>query len=166
MHLRPYRDDDAAPTLAVFRRAVTLLASRDYTAEQVAAWASPDIDPVVWAERRAASRTQVAESGGRVVGFTDVDEDGYVDMLFVDPDAARQGVGSALLSWARATAVELGAHELTTNASLTARPVFEAHGFVVVAEQRPVLRGVGLTNFRMRCELDPVAHREPGAAPA
>lgn len=166
MDLRPYRDDDAPATLDVFRRAITFLAGRDYTPEQVAAWASPDIDPVVWAERRAASRTRVAEVGGRVVGFTDVDEDGYVDMLFVDPDVARQGVGSALLRWARATAVELGAHELTTNASLTARPVFEAHGFVVVAEQHPVRRGVELTNFRMRCVLDPDARRQPGAAPA
>ncbi|WP_258723484.1 GNAT family N-acetyltransferase [Cellulomonas sp. NS3] len=160
MHLRPYRDDDAAATLDVFHRAIRLLASRDYTAEQVDAWASPDIDPVVWAGRRAAARTQVAEADGRVVGFTDVDEDGYVDMLFVEPDVARQGVGSALLRWARATAVELGAHELTTNASLTARPAFEAHGFVVVAEQHPVLRGVELTNFRMRCDLGP----GPGAA--
>lgn len=164
MHLRPYRDDDAAATLDVFRRAITLLASRDYTAEQVAAWASPDIDPAVWAERRAASRTRVAEVGGRVVGFTDVDEDGYVDMLFVDPDVARQGVGSALLRWARATAVALGAHELTTNASLTARAAFEAHGFAVVAEQHPVLRGVELTNFRMRCALDPDPQRDAGGA--
>lgn len=155
LHLRPYRDEDAAATLAVFRRAIRGLASRDYTAEQVEAWASPDIDPDVWAQRRRARRTQVAEVDGRVVGFTDVDADGYVDMLFVDPGVARRGVGSALLDWARATATELGADELTTHASLTARPVFEAHGFTVVAEQRPVLRGVALTNFRMRCPLAP-----------
>jgi putative acetyltransferase len=86
-------------------------------------------------------------------------------MLFVDPDVARQGVASALLRWVRATAAELGAHELTTNASLTARHVFEAHGFVVVAEQHPVRHGVELTNFRMRCVLEPDAHRQPGAAP-
>jgi putative acetyltransferase len=155
--LRPYRDEDAGATLAVFRRAIQLLASRDYRPDQVEAWASPDIDPVVWAERRSARRTQVADLDGRVVGFTDVDAAGYVDMLFVDPDVARRGVASALLDWARATARELGARELTTHASLTARPVFEAHGFTVVAEQQPVLRGVTLTNFRMRCELGPAA---------
>ncbi|MBB2921611.1 GNAT family N-acetyltransferase [Cellulomonas cellasea] len=157
MDLRPYRDDDAAATLDVFRRAIRVLASRDYTAEQVAAWASPDIDPTGWAARRSASRTQVAEVDGRVVGFTDVDNTGYVDMLFVDPDVARRGTASALLRWVRATAAELGLRELTTNASLTARPVFEAHGFAVVAEQHPVLDGVELTNFRMRCVLDPAA---------
>ena len=153
VHLRPYRDDDATATLKVFRRAIRTLASHDYAPEQVEAWASPEIDPAVWAERRRTHRTQVAETDGCVVGFTDVDDDGYVDMLFVDPDVARQGVGSALLEWARITAEGLGARELTTNASLTARPVFEAHGFTVVAEQRPVLRGVAMTNFRMRRTL-------------
>ncbi|MNW68344.1 putative N-acetyltransferase YafP [compost metagenome] len=48
---------------------------------------------------------------------------------------------------------EHGAVELTTYASLTARPFFEKHGFVVVEERQPVLRGVSLTNFRMRKPL-------------
>lgn len=153
MHLRAYAPDDAGPTLEVFRRAVRLTAARDYTAEQVAAWAPDDLDPAAWAERRAASRTRVAERDGEVVGFTDVDASGYVDMLFVDPAAARQGVARALLAWAAETATADGATELTTDASVTARPFFEALGFAVVAEQHPVRRGVTLTNYRMRRPL-------------
>ncbi|GIG35629.1 GNAT family N-acetyltransferase [Cellulomonas pakistanensis] len=153
MHLRPYRPDDAGPTLDVFRRAVRVTAARDYTPEQVEAWAPDDLDAAAWAARRAAARTRVAERDGAVVGFTDVDPAGYVDMLFVDPDAARQGVARALLAWAVETAVADGAAELTTHASVTARPFFEAHGFEVVAEQHPVRRGVELTNYRMRRPL-------------
>jgi len=153
LQLRDHTPDDAPATLAVFRRAVHRTAARDYTAEQVAAWAPDDIDPAAWAARRAAARTRVAVREGAVVGFTDVDAAGYVDMLFVDPDAARQGVARALLEWAVATATADGATELTTHASITARPFFEAHGFVVVAEQHPVRRGVTLTNYRMRRPL-------------
>ncbi|WP_431838623.1 GNAT family N-acetyltransferase [Cellulomonas sp. Y8] len=151
--LRAHTPDDAAATLAVFRRAITVTAARDYTPEQVAAWASDDIDPDAWAARRAAARTRVAVRDGAVVGFTDVDAAGYVDMLFVDPGAARQGVARALLDWAVRTAAADGATELTTHASVTARPFFAAHGFEVVAEQHPVLRGVELTNYRMRRPL-------------
>ena len=154
MILRAYRDPDGPATLDVFRRAIRVTAARDYTPEQVAAWASDEIDPSGWAARRRAARTRVAEVDGRVVGFTDIDERGYVDMLFVDPSSARQGVATALLGWADDTARELGAAELSTHASLTARPFFEAHGFVVVVEQHPVLRGVALTNFVMRRTLD------------
>ena len=153
MILRPFRESDAATTLDVFLRAIRTTASRDYTPEQVAAWASDDIDVAGWSARRADRRTQLAEVDGRVVGFTDVDEHGYIDMLFVDPDVARTGVASALFEWALETARDLGATELTTHASLTARPFFERQGFEVVVEQRPVLRGVGLTNFVMRRDL-------------
>ncbi len=157
MELRDYRPEDAGPTLAVFRRAVRTTAARDYTPEQVAAWAPDDLDPVAWAERRARARTRVAVLAdvldGAVAGFTDVDAAGYVDMLFVDPAAARRGVATALLAWAEATARADGATELRTHASVTARPFFAAHGFVVEAEQHPVRRGVTLTNYRMRRPL-------------
>ena len=139
--LRPYGESDAARRSRSSCARSGTTASRDYTPEQVAAWASDEIDPAGWAARRRAARTQVAEVDGRVVGFTDVDERGYVDMLFVDPAVARHGVATALLGWAVATARELGADELSTHASLTARPFFERHGFVVVTEQQPVLRG-------------------------
>ena len=154
MILRDYREPDGPATLDVFLRAIRVTAARDYAPEQVAAWASDEIDPAGWAARRASARTQVAEVDGRVVGFTDVDDRGYVDMLFVDPAFARQGVATALLDWAVATARSLGAGELSTHASLTARPFFEAQGFVVVVEQQPVLRGVALTNFVMRRPVD------------
>lgn len=154
MILRDYRDSDGPATLEVFLRAIRLTAARDYSPEQVAAWASDEIDPAGWAARRAAVRTRVAEVDGRVVGFTDVDEHGYVDMLFVDPAFARQGVATALLDWVLTTARERGSAELSTHASLTARPFFEAQGFEVVTEQQPVLRGVTLTNFVMRRDLD------------
>jgi putative acetyltransferase len=153
--LRDYAESDGPATLDVFRRAIRVTAARDYTPEQVAAWASDEIDPAGWDARRRASRTRVAEVDGSVAGFTDVDERGYVDMMFVDPAFARRGVASALLEWAESTARELGAVELSTHASLTARPFFEAHGFSVVVEQRPVLRGVALTNFVMRRDLTP-----------
>lgn len=153
MIVRPYTSDDASATLDVFLRAVRGTASRDYSPEQIAAWAPdvPDVDR--WGARRAASRTCVAGVDGRVVGFTDVDEHGYVDMLFVDPDHGRQGVATALLGWVVDTAREDGTPALTTNASVTARPFFEAQGFVVEREQHPVLRGVELVNFAMRRRL-------------
>jgi hypothetical protein len=37
---------------------------------------------------------------------------------------------------------------------LIGRPVFERHGFVVVAEQTRVMRGVVPTNFKMRLAFD------------
>ena len=82
-----------------------------------------------------------------------MDERGYIDMMFVDPAVTRRGVATALLGRVPEIAREQGADELTTYASLTARPFFEKHGFVVVEEREPVLRGISLTNFSMRRAL-------------
>ncbi|MGQ1840136.1 GNAT family N-acetyltransferase [Kocuria turfanensis] len=155
MELRPYRPSDAQATLKVFLRAIRLTASHDYTPEQIAAWADEDIDVDQWHAARDAAKTQVACDGEHVLGFTDVDARGYIDMMFIDPAYARRGVATALLEWAARTAASHGAPELTTHASLTARPFFEAHGFTVLAEQHPVRRGVELRSFVMHRPLRP-----------
>ncbi|MBE7701790.1 GNAT family N-acetyltransferase [Oerskovia sp. Sa1BUA8] len=153
MLLRAYDDSDADATLGVFLRAVRVTARADYTPEQIAAWASDDIPIDVWAAKRLLVDTVVAVEGDEVLGFSDVDERGYIDMMFVDPAVTRRGVATALLGRVTEIAREQGADELTTYASLTARPFFEKHGFVVVEEREPVLRGISLTNFSMRRAL-------------
>lgn len=158
LRIRPYRDTDARATRSIFQRAVRVTAAAHYTAEQLAAWV-PD-DPAVavlddWAARRAAVTTWVAELDDSAVGFTDLDiETGYLDMLFVDPGAGRRGVGSALIRQVLDEARAVGLREVTVQASRTAQPVFERHGFVVVREQRVERHGVLIENAVMRIPLD------------
>ena len=153
LRLRAWADADADATLGVFRRAVHGTARGDYSPAQLAAWAPQDLGPEGWAARRREAGTVVAEVDGRVVGFTDLGPAGHIGMLYVDPSVARTGVASALLENAVSTALAQGLRELTAHASLTARPFFERHGFVVVQERHPVSRGVPMANFAMRREL-------------
>jgi len=112
-------------------------------------WARDDIDVESWAAKRAAAGTIVAVVDAVVAGFTDFDGSGYIDMLFVDPRFARRGVASALLARVFDVASEREVDELSVHASLTARPFFERHGFVVIEEQHPIRDGVIMVNFRM-----------------
>ena len=133
-----------------------ITAAAHYTQEQVEAWAPASCDTSdlpTWAAARAAATTMVAVMGPRVVGFGDLVGGSLLDMLFVDPDASRRGVGSALVRQIVALAGEGSATDLETYASLTARPVFERLGFVVVERCTPVVRAVAMTNFRMRLTL-------------
>lgn len=149
LRIRRYSHADSGPTLDLFLRAIRTTAAADYSPEQVAAWAPDDIDQAAWAARRGARNTVVAELDGRVVGFTDVDETGYLDMMYVDPAAGRGGVGSALLAWAVEEATSAGAGALRTHASITARPFFETHGFRVDEVRLPVRNGVVFENYAM-----------------
>ena len=147
--LRPYAAGDAAVLVELFRDTVRSVNLADYSPEQVRAWAPDEIDTDAWAGRLAHNKSFVAEFGGRIAGFTELTAEGHVHMLFVAKDMQRHGVASALLATAEAEARERGLDELTTEASLTARPVFEKHGYAVVARQEVDIRGQTLTNFRM-----------------
>ncbi len=78
-----------------------------------------------------------------------MDREGYIDMLFVHPSHGRCGVATVLLNWVLEEAARSGAPSLTTHASITARPFFEANDFVVVEERHPITRGVILQNYAM-----------------
>ena len=154
IEIREYSSSDASATLAVFLASVTETAARDYTPEQIAAWARPgQRDLLEWDRSRRNSDTHVAVIDGIVAGFSDVDADGHIDMMFVSPRYGRRGVGGTLLSFLEGRARGAGASQLSADVSLTARPFFEAHGFVVEAEQHPVTGGERMTNFRMTKEL-------------
>jgi putative acetyltransferase len=161
MLIRAYQHDDANTTRAIFERAVHGSAATHYNREQLDAWA-PRADAAGlarWAARRAAAHTVVAVEDGQIAGFSDLVDQTLLDMLFVDPDFGRRGVGSALISAIIGLAQEADAPYVETHASLTARPVFERHGFALIAEERPVIRGVEMSNFTMRLELDSAGHR-------
>lgn len=147
IEIRPYAASDAAGTLAVFLAAVTGTASADYSPEQIRAWAG-ERDVPSWHAAMQRRDAFVATIGGELAGFSDVGPTGWVDMMFVAPRFLRRGVASRLL--AEASARVPATVELSADVSITARPFFEHHGFVVVAEQHPVRSGVELTNFRMR----------------
>ncbi|WP_165570441.1 GNAT family N-acetyltransferase [Aeromicrobium sp. IC_218] len=154
VHVRPYEPADAAATLETFTLAITRTALARYTAEQVQAWIGTPPSLGAWDEARRAVRTFVAELDGRVAGFSDVDDRGYVDRLFVHPAAARRGVAGALLDRVLAEARRAGLATLTTHASLVAEPVFARHGFEVVARETVHRGDVSLD----RCEMRRVLH--------
>ncbi|OWK40348.1 putative acetyltransferase [Fimbriiglobus ruber] len=148
MEIRHFRPDDIPTLVALFRDTIRRVNSRDYSPEQVRAWAPDDVDPARWATLTDRF-TVVAEMGGHVAGFADLETDGHVDRFFVHADYQRQGVGRALLAALVAEAVRVGMGRLFAEVSITARPFFTRHGFSVLAEQVIQVRGVSMTNFRM-----------------
>jgi putative acetyltransferase len=154
--LRAYRDDDCAATRAVFERAVRLTASGYYSEEQVEAWAPSDFnasDLEAWGVERASAQTVIAADGDELLGFSDLIDGRLLDMLYVDPAAGRRGIATTLLTKIVSFARDAGASEIETYASLAARPLFERHGFAVIEERTVHVRGIAMTNFRMRRPL-------------
>ena len=149
MTFRTYKPDDAPALLTLFRDTIRRVNARDYTPDQIRAWASDDIDPQVWASWFGGRFVSVAEEAGRPVGFAELEASGHIDRVYVSADQQRRGVGRSLLSAVVAEAQRLGVARLFTEASITARPFFESQGFVVLASQVVTCRGVEFVNLRM-----------------
>jgi len=149
MVVRAFRPGDEAALHGVFYSAVHCLAAKDYAPKQVEAWAPslPDVDR--WTARMRQLRPFVAEESGRIVGYADLQNDGYIDHFFVSGDRARRGVGRLLMNQIHERAKGLELRALRSDVSLTAQPFFERFGFRVVESRVVVIRGVELTNARM-----------------
>jgi len=151
--LRAFHPDDAPSLLALFRDTIRRVNSRDYDPNQIRAWASDDIDPIVWAGRFSGRFVPVAETAGWLIGFAELEMNGHIDRFYVSADHQRQGIGRDLLVALVAEARRQGITKLFTEASITARPFFESQGFIVPAPQVVTCRGAEFVNFRMERPL-------------
>ena len=95
----------------------------------------------------AEHETWVAWEEGRIVGFGDLAQNGYLDRLYGRKDSVRKGVAPALLHRLEAAAVRQGCRRMDTEASITARPLFEHRGYRVVKRQEKLLRGQVIYQF-------------------
>lgn len=152
MIIRKYRPEDLPEILKLFYDTVHSVCKADYTPAQIDAWAPAAPDTERWRASLEKHYALVALDEGAIAGFGDIDETGYLDRLYVHKDYIRRGAGGALL-YELENAYPVT--EITTHASITAKPFFEAKGYVAVMEQRVTRRGVTMTNFVMKKSLEP-----------
>lgn len=152
LHIRRFRDSDAAATARVYFESVHHATRSFYDAAQRQAWAPRVPDTEQWRSRIAPQIAFVAEREGAVIGFMTLRTDGHLDLAFVAPAAVGQGVAKALYDAILGEALAAGMARLTTEASLMARPFFERQGWTVLGEEAIERDGVTLTRFRMAFE--------------
>ena len=153
MHIRSYQPSDTAEIARLFHDTIHQINIRDYTPEQVEAWAPAEVDEARWAQTLGSRLTFVAVEGGRIVGFGELEADGHINRFYTHALHQGQGVGTALLGAIEDKARQLGLSRLFTEASITARPSFARRGFTVLREQEVVCRGVRFVNYRMEKTL-------------
>jgi len=148
MVIRKYQPSDGRVLAELFYNTVHTVNAKDYTKEQLDAWAPGTVDLEKWNRSFEEHYSLVAVDGGMVIGFGDMDPTGYLDRLYVHSEYQGKGVASAICRQLE-QAVQ---GTVVTHASITARPFFEKRGYKVVKEQQVERRGIFLTNFVMEKE--------------
>ena len=149
MIIREYKPDDCPLLAQLFYDTVHTVNTKDYTKEQLDAWATGDVDLDEWNRSFLEHTTLVAVQSGVIAGFADMDRNGYLDRLYVHKDYQGEGLATALVKELERRAIDENVVCFETYASITARPFFEKLGYTVQTENIVIRESVSLTNFRM-----------------
>jgi putative acetyltransferase len=150
MQVRRYRPEETEVLMRLFYDTVHSVNSRDYTPEQIAAWApEAALDLPTWQRRFAAKQPMVAVEGESLLGFVELDANGQIDCFYVHHEHQRAGVGTALMDAVVAEGRRRRLEHLLADVSITGRAFFTHHGFKVLREQLVELRGQKLRNYVM-----------------
>jgi GNAT superfamily N-acetyltransferase len=158
VNIREMRPEDARRFLEIHHAAVRGIAAKDYPASVVEVWARPITDQAI--ERFLANRDRevrlVAEIDGEPAGIGAlVITNSELRACYVSPNAARRGVGSALVAEIERIAREHGLDHLHLESSTTAEPFYSALGYHVEGRGELLLSpDVPMAAVKMRKQLE------------
>lgn len=149
IEIRLFEAQDAEQIAQLFHKTVREINVHDYSSNQVRAWAPDDIYFRNWVEVCSNRFTYVADDGGVIVGFGELEPNGHIDCFYCHKNYQRCGVGRQIYEAIESKAVELSVSRLFAEASITAKPFFQRMGFSVVKEQEVTRRGETFINYAM-----------------
>jgi putative acetyltransferase len=161
--LRPFMPADTMALRDLFAQSIEELTAEDYNEDQRLAWVTKAEDAQVFAERLQSAVTIIVQVEGEYLGFASLKDNKILDMLYVHPYAAQQGVGTALVDALERLATARGTKEITVEASDTAQPFFENRGYVAGQRNLIPLEDQWLSNTTMKKQLVPAD--KPDAPP-
>jgi molybdopterin-guanine dinucleotide biosynthesis protein A len=153
MKIRTYEIGDTQAIMQLFYDTVHEVNIRDYTQEQVDAWAPTNMDADFWTNSLKRKYTYVAEEDTQIIGFGELEDNGHIGCFYCHKDFQGKGVGKRILQQIESKARSLGIQRLFVEASITARPFFEKRGFITVRQQEVERRGQTFINFVMEKTL-------------
>ena len=152
--LRPFLPADTPVLAAIFTAAIEELTGDDYSSDQQEAWAAVADDEEAFGKKLADELTLIATLRNAPVGFASLKGKDHIDMLYVHPSAAGQGVASALLDALEKLAGGRGAKNLTVDASDNAQEFFKKRGYVAKQRNSVTVNGEWLANTTMQKTLE------------
>ena len=162
--LRPYLPADALLLAEIFRASIEELTAEDYSEAQRVVWSAAADDEAAFGARLAQELTLVATLGGSVVGFVSLKGADQLDLLYVHPAVAGQGIGAMLCDAVERLAAARGTPRLIVDASDTARGFFERRGYVAQRRNTISFGDEWLANTTMEKPLAPKASVPTGSA--
>jgi putative acetyltransferase len=151
--LRPFLPADIPILAAIFAAAIEELTGDDYSEAQQEAWAAAADDEEAFGKKLASELTLIATLQNAPVGFASLKGKDHIDMLYVHPSVAGQGVATMLCDALEKLAGSRGAKSLTVDASDNAQEFFRKRGYAPRQRNSVTINGEWLANTTMQKTL-------------
>ena len=149
MEVRIFRSEDIVQIIRLFRKIVHEVCRKDYSIKQLEAWAPSSINESEWCERFSNSFTYVVEQDCEILGFSNLESNGNIDLFYVHNEYQGHGVGKLLYCAIETKAKFEKLFNLTSDVSITAKPFFLHMGFKVDEVYIKKVKGVEFRNNLM-----------------
>jgi putative acetyltransferase len=144
--VRPFLPGDTAALCELFAQSIDELCTEDYDDDQRLAWISRAADAKAFGAKLGAMTTLVIKVASDYGGFAALKDNTVLDMLYVNPHYAGEGIGAALAEAMEKLAAARGAKTITVDSSETAVMFFEARGYVASSRNLVPIDDQWLTN--------------------
>lgn len=142
LKIRKATVEDADSIRELFRDTITSVNKKDYDEKQIAIWASGSENKNGWEIKITEQNFLVAEIDSKIVGFSSITDEGYIDFMFTHKDHQHQGIATKMLFVLEEIANEKKLEKVWAEVSITARPFFYSKGFRVTERFEKEVKGV------------------------
>lgn len=149
INIRKFQLGDEAQLRDLLLNTIKYINSKDYTQAQIKVWSEQIKDELAWRHYISELKPFVAQIDTKIVGYADLQADGYIDHFYCHWQYQRKGIGKALMHTLIDNAQNLQIKRLYSQVSITAKPFYEHFGFTVTAKQQVTLGQQQLINFMM-----------------
>ena len=158
MKIRRALPQDAEHIIQVHERSIREVCAKDYTPEQIEAWAGRKAKAQLWMNTIERDLVWVVELNNKIVGFGHLafmeETRAEVMGLYFTPELKGLGAGKKLITIMKDESMLIGVKTLTLYSTLTAKTFYEQCGFLQTESDTTVeMRGVAIPCHPMTCLL-------------
>lgn len=150
LKIRMAVNDDILDISELFYETIQNINIKDYNNIQVNAWALNAYDREKWKFKIKNQYFIVAIIDTRIVGFSSIDKNGYLDYMFIHKDFQRRGIARALLVCIENKAKIEKYDFIYSDVSKTAKKFFISNDYIVELEQNTLVNNTALINYKMK----------------
>ena len=144
--IEKYKEKYYYEVISLFYNTIHSINIKDYSKKQVDVWASKNIDIKKFNKSLLENFSIVAIKNDMIVGFGDINIEGYLDRLYVHKNYQRKGIGTLICDKKKKN---ISYRKIITHSSITAKPFFKSRNYIIIKKQYVKRNNIYLKNYVM-----------------